>query len=69
MILHCQHIAQHHPTSVIVVRSSDTDILVLLSKFSQVTDRTILFDTGMGNKRRLPNVNDIVSAKGSDIYS
>ena len=67
MILHCQHIAQHHPTSVIVVRSPDTDVLVLLLKFSQVTDRTILFDTGVGNNRRLLNVNDIVSAKGSNM--
>ena len=67
MILHCQHIAQHHPTSVIVVSSSDTDVLVFLLKFSQVIDRTILFDTGMRNNRRLLNVNDIVSAKGSDI--
>ena len=67
MILHCQHIAQHHPTSVIVVRSPDTDVLVLLLKFSQVINRTILFDTGIGNNRRLLNVNDIVSAKGSDI--
>ena len=60
MILHCLHIA-------IVVRSPDTDVLVLLLKFSQVIDRTILFDTRMGNNRRLLNVNDIVSAKGSDI--
>ena len=67
MILHCQHIAQHHSTSVIVVRSPDTDVLVLLLKFSQVIDRTILFDTRMRNNRRLLNVNDIVSAKGSDI--
>ena len=67
MILHCQHIAQHHPTSVIVVRSPDTNVLVLLLKFSQVIDRTILFDTRMGNNRCVLNVNDIVSAKGSDI--
>ena len=67
MILHCQHIAEYHPTSVIIVRSPDTDVLVLLSKFSQIISQTILFDTGTGNKRRLLNVNYIVSVKGSDI--
>ena len=57
----------HCPTSFIVMRSPDTDTLVLLFKFLQVIDRTILFDTGMGNNRRLLDVNYIVSAKGSDI--
>ena len=32
MVLHCQHIAEYYPTSVIIVRSPDTDVLVLLSK-------------------------------------
>ena len=49
------------------MRSPDTDVLILLTKFSQVINKTILFDTGVGNKRRLFNVNDIVSAEGSDI--
>ena len=40
---------------------------MLLLKFSQNIDRTILFDTGTGNKRRLLNVNDIVSAKGTEL--
>ena len=39
---------------------------MLLSKYSQNTDQTILFDTGMGNKRRLLNVNDTVSSKGPE---
>ena len=42
MILHCQHIAEYYPTSVIIVRSPDTDVLVLLSKFSQIISQTIL---------------------------
>ena len=63
MILHCQQIA----TSVIIVRSPDTDVMVLLSKFLKIISQTILFDTGMGNKRRLLNVNDIVPVKESDI--
>ena len=68
MILHCQRIAEYYPTSIIIVRSPDTDVLVvLLPKFSQIISQTFLFDTGTGNKRRLLNVSDIVSVKGSDI--
>ena len=67
MILHCQHIADYYPTSVIIVRSPDSDVLVLLSKFSQIINQTIRFDTGTGNKRRLLNVNNIVFVKGSDV--
>ena len=65
IILHCDHIARNFPAMfVIAVRSPDTDVLVLLMKFSKNIDQTILFDTGTGNKRRLLNVKDIESAKG-----
>ena len=68
IILHCDHIARNFPaTFVIAVRSPDTDVLVLLLKFSKNIDQTILFDTGTGNKSRLLNVKDIVSAKGTDL--
>ena len=32
MILHCQHIAEYYSTSVIIVRSPDTNVLVLFVK-------------------------------------
>ena len=68
IILHCSHVASKFPTTfVIAVRSPDTDVLVLLSKYSQNIDHTILFDSGMGNKRRLLNVSDIVSTKGPEL--
>ena len=68
IILHCSHVARKIPTTfVIAVRSTDTDLLVLLSKYSQNIDYTILFDTGMGNKRRLLNVSDIVFSKGPEL--
>ena len=48
IILHCSHVARKFPTTfVIAVRSPDTDVLVLLSKYSQNIDHIILFDTGM----------------------
>ena len=68
MILHCDRIAHSCPeTSVIIVRSPDKDVLVLLVKFSQSIDQDVLFDTGMGNKRRLLNVKDIISEKGPEL--
>ena len=68
MILHCNHMAHSCPeTSVIIVRSPDTDVLVLLVKFSQIIDQDVLFDTGMGNKRRLLNVKNIISEKGPEL--
>ena len=68
MILHCDHISHSCPeTFVIIVRSPDTDVLVLLVKFSQSIDQDVSFDTGMGNKRRLLNVKDIISEKGPEL--
>ena len=68
IILHCLHVAHKFPTTfVIAVRPPDTDVLVLLSKYSQNIDHTILFDTGMSSKRRLLKVSDIVSAKGPEL--
>ena len=55
IILDCDHVSQNFSeTTVIIVRSPDTDVLVLLSKFSQNISQLVLFDTGLtGNKRRL----------------
>ena len=56
-------------TQSIIVRSPDTDVLVLLAKYCKDIQHRILFDTGMGNKRRLICVNDIVRNKGDDVCS
>lgn len=70
IILHCIHIRDNEPESLtIIVRSPDTDVLVLLTKYTSDISRTILFDTGVGNKRRLLNVNEILADKGEDICS
>ena len=44
-------------------------MLVLLLKYCKEIKTQILFDTGMGNKGRLLNVNDIYKNKGEDICS
>lgn len=56
-------------TSCIVVRSPDTDALVLLAKYCKDIKRTIYFYTGMGIKQRLMKVNDIVKNKVEVIFS
>ncbi|KAK3106630.1 hypothetical protein FSP39_024006 [Pinctada imbricata] len=60
IVLHCCHInsASDHIESI-QVRSPDTDVFVLLLKFSLKMEKPILFDTGTGNKRRLINVTEI----------
>ena len=70
IILHCDHISRNFSeTTVIIVRSTDTDVLVLLSKFSQNISQLVLFDTGMGNRRRLLNIKEIISTKGENVCS
>ena len=53
----------------IVVRSPDTDVLVLLLKYAQQIGSVVLFDTGTSDKRRLLNVKQIIEVKGSDLCS
>ena len=70
IILHCLNIRTSLPdTNTIVVRSPDTDVLVLLARYCKEINLRILFDTGTGNKRHLLNVNDIVQNKCEDIYA
>ena len=69
IILHCLNISRSMPqTGSIIVRSPDTDVLALLAKYCKIKPR-ILFDTGMGNKRRQLGVSDIRNNKGEDICS
>ena len=53
----------------IIVRSPDTDVLVLLIRYWTQIGRSILFDTRTGNKRRLIDIEKIVEAKGNDLCS
>ena len=54
IILHCLNIRTSLPdASTIIVRSPDTDELVLLARYCKDIHLTVLFDTGVGNKRRI----------------
>lgn len=70
IILHCLHIAADSPEdSTIIVRSPDTDVFVLLLKFTQEVQQKILFDTGVGNKRRLVDVKGVINEVGMEMCS
>ena len=70
IVLHCLNISISLPEAgSIIVRSPDTDVLVLLAKYCKEIKNKILFDTGMGNKRRILCVNNIVQNKGEDVCS
>ena len=65
IVLHCLHIAVHSSSdSTITVRSPDTDVFILLLKYAQNITQTVLFDTGVGNKRRLINIQSVIKDVG-----
>ena len=68
MILHCNDVAANSPeSSVILVRSPDTDVFILLLRFVRHINQTVLFDTGTGDKRRLVNVQAVAKDLGDEI--
>ena len=68
MILHCNDVAVNSPeSSVILVRSPDTDMFILLLRFVRHINQTVLFDTGTGDRRQLVNVQTVAIDLGDDI--
>ncbi len=68
LVLHCLHHASHlSENNTIVVRSPDTDVFVLLLRFTQLVKQRVLFDTGVGNKRRLLDIHGIIAEVGTQL--
>ena len=68
MMLHCNDVAANSPeSSVILVRSPDTNVFILLLRFVRHINQTVLFDTGTGDKRRLVNVQAVAKDLGDEI--
>lgn len=68
IILHCCHIATHcTDSSAIIVRSPDTDVFLLLMKFSQNIRIPLIMDTGVADKRRLIDIRSAVQSIGNDL--
>ena len=67
IILHCNDVAANSQDSVVIlVRSPDTDVFILL-RFVRHINQTVLFDTGTGDKRRLVNVQAVAKDLGDEI--
>ena len=53
--------------SPIIIRSPDTDVLVLLISHAQGLAQILLLDTGVGNKRRLIDIKAIAREPGEGL--
>jgi len=68
VVLHCLYESQRSEQNrLLIIQSLDTDVLVLLTYFLAKIRPTILFDTGIGNKRTLINVSQIVANIGNNV--
>ena len=61
IILHCLYASRQPNTSRIIVRSTDTDVFLLLLSFSDAIRKPLFFDTGTGNNRRQINITKLAS--------
>ena len=70
MILHLKHVSEEiSGNKTIIVRSPDTDVFILLLSYVQelkIDEQKVLFDTGVGNKRRMINVHDVIKRHGNE---
>ncbi len=62
MLLHASHAAQSY--SNIVIKSVDTDVFLLCIHCASKIPTTIAFDTGIRNKRRILDMNNISEQLG-----
>ena len=62
IILHCLYAAKQVNTTRVIVRSHDTDVFLLLLSFSDVIGKTLILDTGTGNRRRQINISQLASS-------
>ena len=68
IILHCMQAGKACAQSTpIVVRSPDTDVLILLLSYASSISQPLYMDTGTSNKRRIINVKAIADVLGSDM--
>lgn len=68
IILHAIHVAKSSDQAkCIVVRSPDTDVFILLIHYSSSIGKPTLFDTGVGDKRRIIDVTSLSTTLGSEL--
>jgi len=70
IIFHCLHAAKTSSEDKnIIIRSPDTDVFLLLVAYCHNIGQRVLFDTGVGNKRRLLIVQEVSAALGSEVLN
>lgn len=66
IILHCFESNNLDNYSSIRIRSPDTDVFMLLLRYAHDIKKSVLFDTGSGNHRRVIDVSSIANELGPD---
>ncbi|GFO26054.1 hypothetical protein PoB_005255900 [Plakobranchus ocellatus] len=61
IILHCMYASQQPTTEIVIVRSPDSDVFLLLLSFSDAISKPLIFEPGRGNNRRQLNINDLAA--------
>ncbi|GFR63243.1 hypothetical protein ElyMa_001891000 [Elysia marginata] len=62
IILHCFYVSKQPFTSRIIIKSPDSDVFLLLMSFAEAIGKSIIFDTGTGNNRRLLDMSQLSSS-------
>lgn len=68
-IMNLKHASEENNNKTIIVRPPDTYVFILLLTYVQefiIEERSVMFDTGVGNKRRLIRVQDIIQKRGAE---
>ena len=65
LLLHARHASTTHDR--VIIRSTDTDVLVLMLGHKPAIPAAMYFDTGIGHHRRMLDVNKIHSTLGCDL--
>ena len=65
LLLHAKHAS--HRYSNVIIRSPGTDVFILLLGHKPAIPAAIYFDTGVGNQRRVIDVNKTYSSLGSEL--
>ena len=63
-----KHASEESNEKAIIVHSPDTDVLILLLTYVQKlkSNKSVMFDTGVGIKRRLIRVHDIIQSREAE---
>ena len=67
IILHCSYISNQEEIKMIIIKSSDTDVFLLLLPFADKINKILIFDTGTRNKRHQKDMSSLASSLSSSL--